>query len=81
MFYEGLKSKLTDNEVVLRDKGCSGYQVINELDCDIQMGWKLLARHESANRKFKQFNVLSVLSRDDLSLHAYFFIRSLKLNI
>ena len=79
IFNLGLKNHLLPNEVVLCDKGYRGNQIINDLNFNSHLGGVYLARHETANRRLKQFNVLSQRFKHDLSLHSSCFYSVLNL--
>lgn len=80
-FSEGLKRQLAQNEAVLFDKGYSGYQAINELDCDIQMGRTLLTLHETASEGSNILMFCLFLLGINLAYIRIVFMRSITIRI
>lgn len=73
IFNDVLRKKLDSDEKVLADDGYSGDNFQGHFNGDVILGRKLRARHETVNRRFKQFTILSTTFRHDLSLHSYCF--------
>lgn len=74
IFRVGLKGRLAANELVVADKGYRGdpkcktpYHYISETDR--RASKKALARHETVNKRLKQFNVLKQQFRHPLHKH------------
>lgn len=79
IFRQKLKQMLADGEMVEADRGYRGeyYHVRTPIDYDSE--WekkqkgKLMARHETVNRRFKQFGVLKQTFRHNLGVHRTVF--------
>lgn len=79
IFRSKLKQMLEDGEMVEADRGYRGeyYHVRTTVDYDddeelISKG-KVLARHETVNRRFKQFGVLKQVFRHHIGVHRVVF--------
>ena len=72
-FNSVLAHKLYSNEFVLADKGYSGPRCVNNINGDYDLSSKLLDRHETFNKRIKNFNVLRDRFRHDLYLHSFCF--------
>lgn len=79
IFNTNLKSKLSQNELVLADFGYGGDRIVHDINGDRDIASTLLARHETVNRRLKSFSVLGSVFRHDLSLHCYCFHASANL--
>lgn len=79
IFRSKLRGMLQDGEMVEADKGYRGeyYHVRMTVDYDgddeRRMKEKVLARHETVNRRFKQFGALKQVFRHDIGVHRVVF--------
>ena len=78
----GLKNLLLDDEFVIADNGYTYEQCIQppgNLHPHHKVLAKIRARHEILNKRLKQFRVLKLNFRHDLSLHRYCFFAVLNI--
>ena len=76
IFRKGLKAALRENEMVIGDKGYSDEKCITDSNhCHVSRKnfVRIKARHETVNRRLKQFFVLSHAFRHDLRRHSSCF--------
>lgn len=80
IFNYSLSQKLDFGEQVLADGGYSGPKCIDHMTGrKIGYSQKIRARHETVNRRFKQFSVLSSRFRHKPALHSFCFYAILNL--
>lgn len=73
IFNGTLKNRLLPGEKVLADRGYTSNSCVYRIPKSEGLSASLLARHESLNRRLKNFNVLSSRFRHNVSLHSYCF--------
>lgn len=76
IFTEGMYNCLATDEFVIADRGYSGDACITPDTVPmehISLHKRIRARHETANERLKNFNVLRNVYRHDISTHRYCF--------
>lgn len=77
IFRRSLKSMLDEHEVVVADKGYTDEKCILtglEIHDDNEISKIIRSRHETANRRLKQFFILSHRYRHSLDFHKFYFL-------
>lgn len=73
IFKDRLEGLLTNGERIIADKGYRATSVVNEDDQHDRLIGEIRARHETVNKRFKQFNILCHCFRHNIALHGRCF--------